>query len=62
VSRSLEQQQADWKRQLEGAKTGNPYATLCQHCYGRHAPPFDELCPNESIDDLKRRLAKDTPQ
>lgn len=43
----LIQQNTDWPKHLEGAKTGNPYATLCSHCYGRHAPPKDDICPRE---------------
>lgn len=56
-----EQKEARWKRQdeimREGMKTGNPYASLCLHCYGRHWSPKDDECPHESIDDLKRRLS-----
>lgn len=43
----LRQQQQDWPRHVAGAKQGNPYATLCLHCYGRHSPPRDEICPYE---------------
>lgn len=35
----------NWERSKEGARKGNPFATLCLHCYGRHAPPKDEICP-----------------
>lgn len=42
----LAQQRADWPKHLAGAAQGNPFATLCQHCYGRHAPPRDEICPH----------------
>lgn len=42
----LKQQIADWERDKEGARKGNPFATLCRHCYGRHAPPRDEICPS----------------
>ena len=52
----LEQQRRDWEKHLAGARQGNPYATLCQHCFGRHSPPHNELCPHESIADLKARL------
>jgi hypothetical protein len=45
----LAQQQKDWPTHLQGAKTGNPYATLCSHCYGRHAPPKDEICDKEPV-------------
>ena len=55
-------QSADWENRKRGAALGNPYATLCLHCYGRHAPPFDDQCPHESIDNLKARLAKGTNQ
>jgi len=41
----LAKQQKDWPKHLAGAKRGNPVATLCLHCYGRHPPPRDELCP-----------------
>jgi len=36
----------EWTIALAGAKTGNPFATLCQHCYGRHRPPRDKECPH----------------
>lgn len=42
----LRQQIAGWPSHLAGAKQGNPVATLCFHCYGRHAPPRDEICPH----------------
>ena len=42
----LKQQLEHWKLALEFGK-GNPYATLCLHCYGRHAPPKDEICPHD---------------
>lgn len=42
--------EARWKREDEsarrGAATGNPYATLCLHCYGRHWAPKDNECPH----------------
>lgn len=41
----LVQQQRDWPKHLALAAQGNPYATLCQRCFGRHAPPRDEICP-----------------
>lgn len=41
----LTEQQRDWERRVAAGKQGNPFATLCQHCFGRHAPPNDELCP-----------------
>ena len=42
----LAQQELDWPKHLAGAKAGNPWATLCLHCYGRHPPPKDEICPH----------------
>lgn len=44
--RILAQQKLNWPKQIAGAKTGNPFATLCQHCFGRHFPPLDEICPH----------------
>lgn len=38
-------QERRWLTDLEGAKKGNPFATLCLKCYGRHAPPRHEMCP-----------------
>jgi hypothetical protein len=46
----LEKQLAGWPRHLEGARQGNPWATLCGHCYGRHAPPNEEICPHDPPD------------
>lgn len=43
----LAKQIAAWPRHVEGAKGGNPWATLCLHCYGRHGPPHSEICPND---------------
>lgn len=44
------EKEARWKREDEiardGAKTGNPFATLCEHCYGRHRAPRDAECPH----------------
>ena len=42
-------------RQMRGQESarrfpGNPLATLCLHCYGRHLPPADDLCPRKSLD------------
>lgn len=45
----LEEQIRDWPKHLKGAEAGNPYATLCWHCYGRHAPPKDEICSREEL-------------
>lgn len=42
----LAEQKRTWPAQLAGAKQGNPYAGLCLHCYGRHAPPNDAICPH----------------
>jgi hypothetical protein len=39
------QQERDWPIHIAGGRHGNPFATLCQHCYGRHRPPLDEICP-----------------
>lgn len=36
-----------WPKHVMGAKQGNPWATLCSHCYGRHAPPHSDICPND---------------
>lgn len=43
---TLARQEVDWPIHIAGAKRGNPFATLCSHCYGRHRPPKDVLCPN----------------
>lgn len=43
----LKQQLDGWERAKEAGRKGNPFATLCLHCYGRHGPPQDEICPNE---------------
>lgn len=43
----LARQEAGWGRAKEEARKGNPVATMCLHCYGRHAPPLDEICPND---------------
>jgi hypothetical protein len=51
-------QQRDWERDLAGAAKGNPFATLCDHCMGRHPPPRNAACPRESIDDLRARLMR----
>lgn len=44
----LAQQRSAWPKHLAGAKDGNPFATLCQHCCGRHIPPRDDICPNNA--------------
>lgn len=61
-ARKLERQQREWPLHLKGAADGNPFATLCRHCCGRHAPPRDEICPHESIEVVKARIStrKDT--
>lgn len=41
----LATQLEQWPRDLEGGK-GNPFTSLCLHCYGRHAPPRDDICPH----------------
>lgn len=51
----LEEQLKQWPCDLDAGAKGNPYATLCQNCYGRHTPPRDQICPHESIGDLKKR-------
>lgn len=47
------EKEARWKRQdetaLYGAETGNPYATLCLNCYGRHRSPKDNECPHSEL-------------
>lgn len=53
----LEQQKRDWPKMLAGARQGNPWATLCEHCYRRHAPPNDDLCPNISRSGERARYA-----
>jgi Fe-S-cluster-containing hydrogenase component 2 len=41
----LKRQKADWPRMRQMAREGNSLATLCYHCFGRHAPPHTEICP-----------------
>lgn len=43
----LKRQIDGWERAKEAGRKGNPLATLCLHCYGRHAPPQDEICPHK---------------
>lgn len=43
----LAQQEKDWPWWVELGKEGNPFATLCRHCYGRHRPPLNEICPRD---------------
>lgn len=44
------EKEARWTAQDEsmkvGAKTGNPFATLCNNCMGRHWSPKDRECPH----------------
>jgi hypothetical protein len=42
----LQRQLVQWPRAIKEGK-GNRYATLCFHCYGRHPPPRDEICPHD---------------
>ena len=43
----LAQQWMDWPKHLAGAREGNPWAMLCDHCYGRHLPPRGVICQND---------------
>lgn len=43
----LTEQERHWPRCVQAGKEGNPFATLCYHCFGRHRPPRDEICPGE---------------
>ncbi len=43
----LEKQIKAWPNHVKGGKEGNPFATLCDHCYGRHSPPHGIICPNK---------------
>lgn len=43
----LKRQLSGWDAAKEAGRKGNPLATLCMHCYGRHAPPMDDICPND---------------
>jgi hypothetical protein len=45
----LKRQLDGWERAKDEAKKGNPLATLCLHCWGRHAPPMDSICPNDPL-------------
>lgn len=45
--RILKRQLDGWERAKRAGREGNPFATLCLHCYGRHAPPMDEICPRD---------------
>lgn len=49
--RVLANQISEWPACLKQArKYGNPLATLCLHCYGRHDPPRDVICPRDPPD------------
>jgi hypothetical protein len=39
----------EWKAALHGGSQGNPFATLCDHCYGRHKPPRDKECTRAAL-------------
>lgn len=41
----MAQQRREWEADLAGVRAGNPYATLCNGCNGRHAPPRNDHCP-----------------
>jgi hypothetical protein len=45
----LAQQEAAWPQHVAAAKNGNPFATLCNHCYLRHPPPRDGICQREAV-------------
>jgi len=40
----LQEQENIWSSCVEAGRKGDPFATLCLHCYGRHKPPRDEIC------------------
>jgi hypothetical protein len=48
----LARQNATWDRAVEAYRQGNPFATLCINCYGRHRPPNDEICPYDPPDEV----------
>lgn len=39
----------EWKNATGIAALGNPFATLCRNCYGRHKPPRDEECQHPTL-------------
>jgi len=49
VAETQEAKEARWKREDEntrvGMRSGNPLASLCFHCYGRHWAPTGDECP-----------------
>lgn len=54
----LKQQHIDWDNALKFGR-GNPFATLCMCCYGRHPPPRDNICPRTIVrENPPQRLAK----
>lgn len=54
---TFDQQERDWPKVMVGARQGNPYATMCLHCHGRHRPPHNELCPNQSLEGAAAKSA-----
>lgn len=42
----MAQQRREWEVDLAGARSGNPYATLCSGCMSRHSPPRNDHCPD----------------
>lgn len=50
MAETQEEKVARWSKDDEFrsklAATGNPFATLCDHCYGRHKAPRDKECPH----------------
>lgn len=40
----------DWDNQLAGARSGNPYAGMCDHCMGKHKPPRNNECPHPKFE------------
>lgn len=47
IENILKKQLENWPRAVALGKEGNPFATLCTHCYGRHKPPMDEICAHD---------------
>jgi hypothetical protein len=54
VKETQAEKEARWKREDETARkmgaVGNPFATLCQNCYGRHRSPRDNECPHPKFE------------
>lgn len=44
-----DKQWRDWLNDLAGMRSGNPYATMCRYCSGRHGPPRDHDCPRAAL-------------